>query len=54
MGSHWNDLIQREVEVRRRIDMTPPDHPHWPTHQMELTTILAAKAIREAIYGARY
>lgn len=47
---HWNDLIKREEEIREAIRIAPDVTPEL---DVQLTTILAAKAVVEAIWKAR-
>jgi hypothetical protein len=54
MGDHMKALVAREAMVRDMISRTAPSEPRYENLQLQLTNILAAKAICETIMKARY
>lgn len=52
--SAMQELLDREALVRDVIAHTAPSEPRYDNLQLQLTNILATKAICETIMKARY
>ena len=52
----YKDLLEKEAEVKQLVDLAlqAQDYESLRSARQELTTIIAGKAIIEAIYKTRY